>query len=307
MSIDSKMDKTEKVITRKEKQVEKQLAKEYQAVLDDIRVQLNKAADKYGKDDVLTYAEMNKYGRLQSLEKQIADVLNELNSKVDKNIIRYQMDIWETAYYGTGFALETELQEKLAFSLLPKDAIRQSVLNPLNKLALENNAELVKRSIRSTLTRGLALGQSVPQMSKQVKIDLEKNANNATRIVRTETTRVQNEAIQKAGERAAGKGIDLVKKWNSILDSRTRDRHRKLDQVKVELDEDFEIDGRKAPRPGAFGRPEDDINCRCRLTYVPRDSTEPEYRRARGIDGRNKVIPYTNYTDWYKNRVKESN
>lgn len=305
MSIDKKMEKTEKVLFKKEKQVEKAVAKEYQQALDFIRVQLSIAEQKYSKGGKLTYAEMSKYGRLQALEKQIADELNRINSAVNKNVARYQVDIWESSYYGTGFALETELQEKLSFALLPKDAVRQAVQNPLTQLALENNADQVKRAIRSTITRGLALGQSVPDISKQVKADLEKNANNATRIVRTETTRIQNEAIQTAGERAASKGIDLVKKWNATLDSRTRDRHRKLDQQTVELDEDFTVNGMSAPRPGAFGRADMDINCRCRLTYIPRGSTEPEYRRARGTDGKGKVIPYTNYNDWFKNRVSK--
>ena len=188
---------------------------------------------------------------------------------------------------------------------MPKEAVRQAVLNPLTELAIENNSLQVKNAIRSSIVRGIALGESVPKMSKSVKRDLEKNANNATRIVRTETTRIQNEAIQKAGEKAAAKGIDLVKQWNATLDGRTRRTHRKLDQQIVEMDEEFVVNGHSAPRPGAFGVAEEDINCRCRLTYIPRDVSEPEYRRARGRTGKGEVIPYKTFDEWFKNRVKE--
>lgn len=306
MAIDKKMEKTENAVMRDENNTVKTIEKEYQGALDAIRVILATAAIKYGVDGKLSMAEMSKFNRIDKLQKEINEALTLVNKSVDKKTIEHAIKTYETAYYGTGFALETELQEKLNYTKLLRPNVIKAIENPLTKIALEDNADRVKRSIRRTIASGLAQGQSVPQMSKKVKIDLEKNANNATRIVRTETTRVQNEAIQEAGEKAAQK-IDLVKKWNATKDSRTRKSHRKLNGQIKKINEEFTVNGHSTQRPGGFGVASEDINCRCRLTYIPRGVSEPEYRRARGTDGKGEVIPYTNYTEWYKNRVVKSN
>lgn len=307
MSIDKKMEKTEKVTLRDENKTVKTIEKDYQFALDSIRAILAASAIKYGVDGKLTMAEMSKFNRLDNVNKEINEVLINVNKSVDKETIEHSIRTFKTNYFGTGYALETELQEKLNFNTLTRPNVLKAIENPLTELALEDNADRVKRSIRRTLTSGIAQGQSVPEMAKRVKVDLEKNANNATRIARTETTRVQNKAIQEAGEKAATKGIDLVKKWNATLDGRTRRNHRKLDGETKELNEEFTVNGHSTQRPGGFGVASEDINCRCRLTYVPRGISEPEYRRARSTDGKGEVIPYTNYTDWYKNRVVKSN
>lgn len=304
MTIQKKMDTGEKKTMTIEKRTEKALKVEYQKALDAVREELAKAEAKYGP---LSMPVMSKSNRLKKLEKTLNDHLNEINKQVLKITDDHSVNVYRENYYNAGYALETELQEKLSFNLINKDTIRNSVENPLNKLAIDNNADAVKRKIRSSITQGLAQGKSVKDMSKMVKKDLQTNANNATRIVRTETTRVQSLAIQQAGEKAANKGLELVKEWVATLDDRTRDRHRELDGVTIGINEEFKIDGFSAQRPADFGAAEMDINCRCRLIYKPKEGTEAEYRRARGTNGKNAVIPYKTFNDWFDNRVKESN
>lgn len=62
---------------------------------------------------------------------------------------------------------------------------------------------------------------------------------------------------------AKGQGCQVVKQWDAVLDGNTRTDHRILDGQIREVGEPFEIDGKKAEYPGAFGRPEEDCNCRC--------------------------------------------
>ena len=71
-----------------------------------------------------------------------------------------------------------------------------------------------------------------------------------------------------------------MKQWDASLDKKTRKSHRELDGQIRELDEPFEVNGHKAMQPGGFGRPEEDINCRCALL-----------QRARWALG-------NNYTKW---------
>lgn len=66
-----------------------------------------------------------------------------------------------------------------------------------------------------------------------------------------------------AQQEAKAHGADIVKQWDSTLDGRTRATHRELDGQIRELDEPFEIHGKKAQAPGYFGDPAEDCNCRC--------------------------------------------
>lgn len=61
-----------------------------------------------------------------------------------------------------------------------------------------------------------------------------------------------------------------------------RHHHRQLDGQLRELDADFEVDGIRVPFPGAFGRPEEDIHCRCALLQRARWAlSEAELERLR--------------------------
>jgi uncharacterized protein with gpF-like domain len=66
-----------------------------------------------------------------------------------------------------------------------------------------------------------------------------------------------------AQKAAKDKGADVVKQWDSMLDKKVRSTHRKLDGQIREVDEPFEMDGKKAMFPGDFGDPAEDCNCRC--------------------------------------------
>jgi uncharacterized protein with gpF-like domain len=87
--------------------------------------------------------------------------------------------------------------------------------------------------------------------------------NRARTIVLTETHRIREEASQDARVEAKKQGCNIVKQWDATLDGKTRDTHRRLDGQIREVDEPFEIDGKKAMQPGGFGLPEEDCNCRC--------------------------------------------
>ncbi|MES1921855.1 hypothetical protein MHBO_003390, partial [Bonamia ostreae] len=135
---------------------------------------------------------------------------------------------------------------------------------------------------------------------------LNNNANNSLRIAATETHRVTNQARQDSYEHAEDKGLNFLKVWVASLDERTRSSHRALDGKKVKPNENFTspVTGASGPGPGMMGTAADDINCRCRtITEFEGYETEQAFRRARGVDGKNKVIKYKTYEEWYDNRV----
>jgi len=85
------------------------------------------------------------------------------------------------------------------------------------------------------------------------------------RIAETESHRIGNDmAFQAAKEAGATK-----KTWLTMLDERVRDTHFYLESISVGIEDDFyTYDNDHAPYPGAFGRAENNIGCRCEIAYT---------------------------------------
>ena len=107
------------------------------------------------------------------------------------------------------------------------------------------------------------------------------------RVAETESHRVVNDGIIAVGNKAEQsetlepvdlKGISkqnaqttplkgIFKTWHTMLDDKVRDEHVELEGQKIPLKSKFSTwDGFLTDRPGMFGVPELDINCRCFLT-----------------------------------------
>ena len=84
------------------------------------------------------------------------------------------------------------------------------------------------------------------------------------RIAETESHRVGNEIAFEAAKAVGAR----YKTWLTMLDGRVRDTHEFLESVSVGIEDDFySYDGDHAPYPGAFGKAENNVNCRCEIQY----------------------------------------
>ena len=84
-------------------------------------------------------------------------------------------------------------------------------------------------------------------------------------LAESEFHRVYN-AAEMDGARQAGSGI--AKTWNTMEDFRVRPTHDYIDKVTKPLEEEFyTFDGDHAMQPGDFILPENNVNCRCWLTF----------------------------------------
>lgn len=84
------------------------------------------------------------------------------------------------------------------------------------------------------------------------------------RVVDTDMTRVYNDAVLDVGERAEG---PVMKTWETMLDDRVRDTHDYLQSMTVPVNSRFyTFDGDSARYPGDFVLPQNNINCRCRIS-----------------------------------------
>lgn len=85
-----------------------------------------------------------------------------------------------------------------------------------------------------------------------------------SRIAETESHRIGNDSAFEAAKAVGAKR----KIWLTMLDDKVRDTHEYLESVAVNIADDFySYDGDHAPYPGAFGKAENNVGCRCEVEY----------------------------------------
>lgn len=208
----------------------------------------------------------------EALKKQIDGELDKLNAESFTTVADYLTDCYENGYLGTLYDLQGQgvplilpiNQEEVVQAIQIDSKISKGLYERMGE-----DTDQLKKSIRSEISRGVSNGASWNAIASKIAFGMNspymKAYNRAIGITRTEGHRVQQEATLHCQQRAKEKGADVVKQWDSTLDSVTRPTHRELDGQIREIDEPFEVEGKKAMYPGAFGDPSEDCNCRCCL------------------------------------------
>lgn len=90
------------------------------------------------------------------------------------------------------------------------------------------------------------------------------------KVMATEGHRIYNASSNNMAEAIANdSGRNVGKKWVTMKDDRVRDTHDYLDGMVVPLNEKFYTYNNNATYyPGQFGIAEEDINCRCAISYI---------------------------------------
>ncbi len=301
MSIEAKFQQMDLFIDNELKQVNKELEKAYSQVYKEIKEDLQFYINK--GNGALSRAEMFKYNRYNELLTKIEEDL-QLLKHFDPTIFdEYIFKNYAESYYYTGYVLETEYQQKLNYSMLNRNKIKTSISNPLAQVSLENNSNVIAGQLKQAITQSIIKGEGINKAGERLKKTLGTNANNVYRIYQTETTRISGKANLDSMIHSKNMGLELQKKWVSTLDGKTRSSHQHLDGQVQDLDKPFS-NGLMYPGDPS-GNAEDVVNCRCTIiTELKGFENAYAYRKARDLTGENKVIPYTNYIDWRKERLK---
>lgn len=91
------------------------------------------------------------------------------------------------------------------------------------------------------------------------------------RVVESEITRDYAAGGRDTAEAVERAGVPVKKTWNTVGDEKVRDTHVPLHGITLDLDDVFVTwDGDSAQAPGGFSLPENNVNCRCWLTYTRR-------------------------------------
>ena len=194
---------------------EDQIVREYAKALIDIREEL---ADAYSKHGPLTMQEMNKYNRLQNLEKSIFTELDKVTDTTKLRLMGAVEESYESAYYRTAHGIESEIGANMNFFTLSPEQVQKSIENPLDRYGAgtqedslgflmrhTDNQTRLKGQIQSALTQSIVRGESYEQASRRLTERMNIGANSALRIARTEMHRCQvsgvRDAIMTAGKR----------------------------------------------------------------------------------------------------------
>lgn len=218
------------------------------------------------ESDEMTQSKIYQKRYQEAMKAQINAALDELHKKSNQTIEEYLTRSYQHGYVGTMYTLHKQGMPILA--PIDQRAVTRAVRTD-SKLSGRLYGELgvdmqkLKKTIRREISIGISIGSDYNMIARQVQISSGIPLKRAKTIVRTEGHRIQQQSADDARNAAKAQGCQVVKQWDAVLDGNTRTDHRILDGQIREVGEPFEIDGKKAEYPGAFGRPEEDCNCRC--------------------------------------------
>lgn len=248
---------------------EKTLKRAYTSLLGDMN---NVISNTYAKlDDSDLINSLMKYHRKDNVEKTLTSLINEFSKAKYKgmyNQLREQL-LFAYQYYYTGL---TEVAGK-SYTLTPlkKEWLTQTIENELSGLTLKQTLQRDRQniiySLKSNLIQGVNRGESFSTMAKRMQKVVNNDYQKAVRIARTEVHRCREAGTYESALKGEQAGIKQMKTWNSSNDGRTRREHRRLDGKTIPMDEYFRVGRDKMLTPGTGSRPEQNVNCRCFLTF----------------------------------------
>ena len=209
----------------------------------------------------------------RSLKKQIETILDNLHNQEFENIAEYLTYSYEEGFVGILYSLQQQgiplvfpiNQEQVAEAIQHDTKIPTKKNTKTGKLYASMGEDItdLKKKIAGEISRGFAGSMSYAKIAANMALISGIPKNNAMRIARTEMHRIQTKASMDTCYKARKKGADIVKMWDSTLDSRTRDIHMKVDGEQRGLEEKF---SNGLLYPGDPNGPAAEVvNCRCTL------------------------------------------
>lgn len=247
----------------------------------------------------------------QALKKQIEAILEKLHSDEYSTIQEYLNGCYADGFIGAAYSLQA--QGIPIITPIDQKAVVQAV--QLDSKVVEGyykhlgvDFDNLKKVIPQEVSRGIASSLPYSDIARNLNNASKSGLYNAKRIVRTEGHRIQQQSAEDNRNAAKKKGVDVVKMWDSALDSRTRDSHRRVDGEIRENDEKFSNGLMYAGDPN--GGAAEVINCRCVTLTRARwalDEEELETLKERAeYFGLDKTENFEDYKKKYLKSVPEN-
>ena len=251
-------------------ELEKELKKLYSSCYKKNKAEFEKALNKLLKNKKLTIQQQNELleemERYETIIKQLAEEIKNANVTASNMINGELINVYSVNYNYGAYMVENASGYNCAFNIYNTNAIKKLLadnINPFTMISLDEakDKDIIYRLLKRQFAAAIINGETIEDIANRVKATTEKNMNDSIRIARTETTRIQSLGRQDAFNYGESKGLKLSKKWISTADSRTRERHLKMMNETVGLNEKF---SNGLEFPGAIGGPASEVvNCRC--------------------------------------------
>ena len=293
----------EKILDRSEKDLAKDLQSLYKSLASEITKDIAQLQKEIDTDDK-HWKKLQKE-RLESIRASMYQQINQVEKLEKQSLWSFLKHQGDTAFNALFYEFEMSQKIPLTFAMLADKQLETIINTPVasRKLStrLKGNATKMKKNMNRVLVRGFAKGLSTEKMALQISEVGGASYRRSMNIARTEAGRVTGVTTQKSQQDAINAGARIKKKWVSTLDGSTRHTHQQLDGQVREVDEYFEIAGKKTLQPHMFGRAEEDCNCRCIAISVIK-GYEPKLRRDNESE---EVIEYKNYEEWRKAKATQ--
>lgn len=253
----------------REEQVIRGLKAVYRQAIRDCEQRIRQLSTRSDLENIQSIVYQTQYQ--QAIQRQLDGILDILQTNEFTTISDYLTAAYQDGFLGALYDLHGQ-GIPLIFPI-DQDQVTKAVLTD-SKLSvpmytrLGEDVSRLKLAVRAQISRGIANGSTWNQMAQElagnmINSPFQTAQYNAMRIARTEGHRIQQQSQYDAMEKAKQHGADVVKEWNATLDARTRPDHMSLDGQIREIGDPFTLGSLKAQYPGDFGRPEQDIHCRC--------------------------------------------
>lgn len=280
----------------RERAYEREVQAALKEALDKMRASMSVIYEKYAADGVLTLAEMTRYNRLVTLERQLVAILNPALAANLRTIERLRPAQYDAAFFRYAWAVDNASGLRLAWGVLNPAVILENLASQFYKISMRRYGADARLRIRAALNEGLAQGKGFQDMARGLKKAMDMTYANALRIIRTEGQTAIQAGADDAYAWAQRRGIEMDVIWDATLDGKTRPDHGAADGQARGNDGMFDVGGEKAPYPAWQGLTAGQrINCRCRVRAQIK-GYEPNLRRTR----EQGIIPYQTYTEWSK-------
>ena len=277
------------------------LKESYKKALDDIDRYIAHLMTRKDTENLQAIIYQIKYQR--AIRGEINAFLDVLHTNNYQLIDDYLQRCYHDAHIGTLFDLQGQ-GVPLILPLNQEEMIAAITLNSKLSAPLYNalgyDVDVLKLDVVSEISRGIAQSLSYAEIARNLSNRTKLTMNRTFLITQTEGHRIQQEATWNAQRRAVERGADVMKQWDSTLDSRTRPTHRALDGEIVGVDEEFVSPaGGTALYPGGFGDPKEDCRCRCVLLQRAKWAlTDNEFTKMNGET--NELQHFENVADYEK-------
>ena len=162
----------------------------------------------------------------------------------------------------------------------------------LPKVDLPKNEQWNMDKINNEIMQGIIQGDSMDMIAERLQRVTDMDATAAIRNARTAMTYAENLGRDESYKYLKEKGIPVKKRWNAVMDERTRETHRKMNGTYANSEGLFgEGIINKLLRCPADpnGEPQEIYNCRCRL----------------GIVFEQQIVDHSNDDDLYEEFMKK--